>query len=43
MRRVCRAAGIEPGKAQRLFSGCRSLWRIAGLPNPGPEAIADMH
>lgn len=42
MRLVCRAAGVEPGQAHRLFSGCRSLWRIAGLPNPGEEAKAYM-
>ncbi|MBI3153912.1 MAG: TusE/DsrC/DsvC family sulfur relay protein [Burkholderiales bacterium] len=43
MRLVCRAAGIEPGSAQTLFRGCASLWRIAGLPNPGEEALAYMH
>jgi tRNA 2-thiouridine synthesizing protein E len=43
MRLVCRAAGIEPGSAHRLFSGCESLWRIAGLPNPGEEALSYMH
>ncbi len=43
MRLVCRAAGIEPGMAGSLFSGCASLWRIAGLPNPGEEALAYMH
>jgi hypothetical protein len=26
-----------------LFSDCRSLWRIAGLPNPGEEAKAYMN
>jgi tRNA 2-thiouridine synthesizing protein E len=43
MRLVCRAAGIDPGAAHTLFSGCTSLWRIAGLPNPGEEALAYMH
>lgn len=43
MRLVCRAAGIEPGAAGSLFRGCASLWRIAGLPNPGEEALAYMH
>ena len=43
MRLVCRAAGIEPETAHALFSGCASLWRIAGLPNPGEEALAYMH
>jgi len=43
MRLVCRAAGIEQEAAHALFSGCESLWRIAGLPNPGEEALAYMH
>jgi TusE/DsrC/DsvC family sulfur relay protein len=42
MRLVCRRAGVDPGQAHRLFSGCKSLWRIAGLPNPGEEAKAYM-
>jgi len=43
MRLVCRAAGLDPKKAHDLFSSCRSLWRIAGLPNPGAEARAYMN
>jgi tRNA 2-thiouridine synthesizing protein E len=43
MRLICRAAGLDPAQANRLFRGCRSLWRIAGLPNPGEEALAYMH
>jgi TusE/DsrC/DsvC family sulfur relay protein len=43
MRLICRAAGLDPANAHRLFPGCRSLWRIAGLPNPGEEALAYMH
>jgi tRNA 2-thiouridine synthesizing protein E len=43
MRLVCRAAGLDPHKAHHLFSSCRSLWRIAGLPNPGEEAKAYMN
>jgi TusE/DsrC/DsvC family sulfur relay protein len=43
MRLVCRAAGVDPDTAQNLFSGCASLWRIAGLPHPGEEALAYMH
>ena len=43
MRLVCRAAGLDPSQAHRLFSSCRSLWRIAGLPNPGEEAKAYMN
>ncbi|HYB49553.1 MAG TPA: TusE/DsrC/DsvC family sulfur relay protein [Burkholderiaceae bacterium] len=43
MRLVCRAAGLDPKNAHRLFSSCRSLWRIAGLPNPGEEAKAYMN
>jgi dissimilatory sulfite reductase related protein len=43
MRLVCRAAGLDPHHAHDLFSSCRSLWRIAGLPNPGEEAKAYMN
>ena len=42
MRLVCRAAGLDRHKAHTLFSGCRSLWRVAGLPNPGEEAKSYM-
>jgi tRNA 2-thiouridine synthesizing protein E len=43
MRLVCRAAGLDPRQGQALFSSCATLWRIAGLPNPGDEALAYMH
>jgi tRNA 2-thiouridine synthesizing protein E len=43
MRLVCRAAGLDPHKAHDLFRSCRSLWRIAGLPNPGEEAKTYMN
>jgi tRNA 2-thiouridine synthesizing protein E len=42
MRLVCRAAGLDRHKAHKLFGSCRSLWRVAGLPNPGEEAKAYM-
>jgi tRNA 2-thiouridine synthesizing protein E len=43
MRLVCRAAGLDPSQAHQLFSSCRSLWLIAGLPNPGEEAKSYMN
>jgi TusE/DsrC/DsvC family sulfur relay protein len=43
MRLVCRAAGLDPKQAHRLFSSCRELWRVAGLPNPGEEARSYMN
>jgi len=43
MRLVCRAAGLDPHMAHQMFSSCRSLWRIAGLPNPGEEAKSYMN
>ena len=43
MRLVCRAAHLDPLTAHRMFSSCRSLWRIAGLPNPGEEAKSYMN
>ncbi len=42
MRRVCRELGYERDAVKGLFGGCRKLWRIAGLPNPGEEAKAYM-
>ena len=43
MRLVCRAAGLDKHKAHKLFGDCKSLWRVAGLPNPGEEARAYMN
>jgi tRNA 2-thiouridine synthesizing protein E len=40
MRRVCRATEIPKAQVYALFGGCRAIWRIAGLPNPGEEAKA---
>lgn len=42
MRRVCRHLGIDRHRVKNLFGGCRHLWQIAGLPNPGEEAKAYM-
>jgi dissimilatory sulfite reductase related protein len=42
MRLVCRANGLDRQKAHKLFGSCKSLWRVAGLPNPGEEANAYM-
>ncbi|MDD4882173.1 MAG: TusE/DsrC/DsvC family sulfur relay protein [Gallionellaceae bacterium] len=42
MRLICRATGLDRHKAHKLFGSCKSLWRVAGLPNPGGEAIAYM-
>jgi tRNA 2-thiouridine synthesizing protein E len=38
MRLVCRATGIPREKIHSLFGSCLSIWRIAGLPDPGEEA-----
>jgi tRNA 2-thiouridine synthesizing protein E len=40
MRLVCRATGIPRHKVHHLFGSCLSIWRIAGLPDPGEEAKA---
>jgi tRNA 2-thiouridine synthesizing protein E len=42
MRLVCRSVGLDPHQGHKLFSSCASLWRVAGLPNPGEEAKAYM-
>lgn len=38
MRLVCRATGISSYDVHNLFGSCLSIWRIAGLPDPGEEA-----
>ena len=43
LRRVCRQGGIDRRRLKRLFTSCRSAWRIAGLPNPGEEAKVYMN
>jgi len=37
MRLVCRKKELR-GVVKGLFGGCKNLWRVAGLPNPGEEA-----
>ena len=43
MRLVCRTVGLDPNNAHQMFSSCKMLWRIAGLPNPGEEAKSYMN
>jgi tRNA 2-thiouridine synthesizing protein E len=38
LRRVCRATSLSQVEIYGLFGGCLTIWRIAGLPNPGEEA-----
>ncbi len=42
MRRVCRANNLNKDSFHQLFGGCKRIWRVAGLPNPGEEAKAYM-
>jgi tRNA 2-thiouridine synthesizing protein E len=42
IRQVCRATSLSSAQVHHLFGGCLSIWRIAGLPNPGEEAKAYM-
>ena len=42
MSQVCRAHGMDRQAVRRLFGSCRAAWRIAGLPNPGEEALSYM-
>jgi TusE/DsrC/DsvC family sulfur relay protein len=42
MRHVCRANNLKRDAIHTLFGGCKGMWRIAGLPNPGEEAKAYM-
>jgi len=43
MRSVCKAAGFDKHELKQQFGSCLNLWKIAGLPNPGEEAIAYMN
>jgi tRNA 2-thiouridine synthesizing protein E len=42
IRHLCRKLGIEREAVKKSFGGCRQLWQIAGLPNPGEEALTYM-
>lgn len=42
MSQICRTHGMDRKAVQRLFGSCRQAWRIAGLPNPGEEALSYM-
>lgn len=37
---ICRANGQAPDCLYQLFPNPHEAWRIAGLPNPGDEAVA---
>ncbi len=42
MAHACRVNHLKKDAVRTLFGGCKPLWRIAGLPNPGEEAKAYM-
>ena len=39
---VCRTTHLDKHAVERLFGACRDAWRVAGLPNPGDEALSYM-
>jgi tRNA 2-thiouridine synthesizing protein E len=39
---ACVHNSLDPHCVERLFHGGREAWRIAGLPDPGSEAISYM-
>lgn len=43
MRTVCKAVGLDRNLLKAQFGSCLRLWKLAGLPNPGEEAIAYMN
>jgi len=43
MRQVCRQMSLSKYQTVGLFSNCLQVWKIAGLPNPGDEALVHMH
>ena len=42
MRNLCHKLGVDRSAVKQAFGDCRQLWRIAGLPNPGAEALSYM-
>ncbi|MEJ2345777.1 MAG: TusE/DsrC/DsvC family sulfur relay protein [Gammaproteobacteria bacterium] len=40
MRSVCKATDTPKAEIHALFGSCLTVWRVAGLPNPGEEAKA---
>jgi len=43
MSHVCRKLGVNREAVHTCFGSCRNLWQIAGLPNPGEEALSYMN
>ena len=43
IRTVCKAVGIDKHLLKKQFGSCLALWKMAGLPNPGEEAISYMN
>ena len=42
MRNLCRKLGVDRDVVKKAFGGCRELSQVAGLPNPGSEALSYM-
>lgn len=42
MRNMCNKLGVNRDAVKTSFGSCRLMWQIAGLPNPGPEALSYM-
>lgn len=43
LRQVCRGTDLSRDEVKALFGSCLTIWRIAGLPNPGEEAKTYLH
>lgn len=43
MRLVCKKMHVDKETIKASFGSCHNLWQIAGLPNPGEEAISYMN
>lgn len=42
VRHMCRHVGVDREAVKKAFGSCRDVWQIAGLPNPGGEALSHM-
>ncbi|MDH5426379.1 MAG: TusE/DsrC/DsvC family sulfur relay protein [Gammaproteobacteria bacterium] len=41
--RICSKLDIDKAEMKKFFGSCTTVWKIAGLPNPGEEARTYMN
>lgn len=43
MSNLCHKLGVQKDAVKKAFGSCHTMWQIAGLPNPGEEALSYMN